>query len=179
MGSWSQLYLKTRAQVLELPRGDMPWLLHLKTYLWPVLSWMENHSNLRGMSMDSHSFEWDRHSVTEKPYPAVTDPWITPIQDLCISVQEEWDWWAVGGKLPFVQAPQRLSMKSRSILSYELVHKSLSLLEMICVFTLSVEVSNYTDYTDLLGSLQPEALIFINLVSHVFASIRNPMEGWV
>lgn len=59
---------------------------------------MENLSNFRDVFMDSHSFEWDTHSVTEKPTASVLRSYL--FKDLSISVQEEWDSWAVGGKLP-------------------------------------------------------------------------------
>lgn len=54
---------------------------------------------------------------------------------------------------------------------YELLHKSLSLLETICFFTLvyrKCPIIQIMQNLPLLGSLQSEALILVNLVSRTF-----------
>lgn len=140
--------LKTGAEVPLLPKGAMPWLLHLKPYLWPVLSQMEKHSNLRHV----HGFPliWVRQTLSYWETHCFS-PWIIAIQR---PVHLSSGGMALMG-CGWEAALCTLCIGSRN--TFHEVQINIFLWTYMqqhfptrdnLLYTLSVEVSNYTDYTD-------------------------------
>lgn len=147
-----------------------PWLLSIKTQVWQT-TLIENSLQLErhvpGFPLVSPK---DTYSVTEKQTTSAFSSHQRPVH---ISIQEEQDWGAVGWKLPFVWALERLSTKCISNHSYEVLHKSFSLQEAIGFWHWSVG-----SYTDCAGTL---STLFLGLKQSSLQTLwgLREVEGWV
>lgn len=84
------------------------------------------------------------------------------------------------GSCPSYRLYKDFSMRWVSIHSYELLYNSLSLPETIWFLHGSIRkcpIIQMMQNPPLLASLWSEALIFVNLASHIFVNIKNSVEG--